>query len=145
MEFIAGSSSYARIGLHVCFKVKYCHKVFDDAALRGRCEAIFREVAAEQRVHIEEIGFDSDHVHMVWQVSITHRLDHLVKAFKGRSGKYLLREFPEVKKRFFWGSGLWGGQVYMDSVGQNREQIKRYVRGQRYALPSFVPRNSASL
>jgi putative transposase len=132
MDFIRGSSSYARIGLHVTFKVKYCHEVFDIEAFRNRCREIFMCTASEQRVCIEEIGFDGDHVHMVWQVMITHQIDRLVKIFKGRSGKFLLREFPEVKRKYFWGSGLWGAQVYVDSIGRNMEQTKNYVRNQRY-------------
>lgn len=138
--FITGSSSYTRIGLHVCFKVKYCHNVFDNTGLRTRCETIFREVAAEQHVYIEELGFGSDHVHMIVYTTITHRIDHLVKSFKGRSGKMLLREFPDIKKKYFWGSGLWGRQVYVDSVGQNKEQIQKYVQNQRY-----YPTNTARL
>lgn len=133
MNFMRGSSSYARIGVHVTFKVKYCHKVFDYEPLRTRCEAIFREVAAEQRVFIDELGFDSDHVHMVLYISVTHRIDHLAKSFKGRSGKMLLREFPWIKKKFFWGSGLWGAQIYADSVGNNQEDVVSYVRNQRWS------------
>jgi len=42
----------------------------------------------------------------------------------------LLREFPEMKRKYFWGSGLWGGQVYFDSTGQDADHMRSYVRNQ---------------
>src|SRR3989344_595720 len=64
-NFVRGSSSIVRLEVHVSYKVKYCHKVFDFVDVKNRCEVIFREVAAEMRIEIKEIGFDRDHVPMV--------------------------------------------------------------------------------
>ncbi|MBI5061759.1 MAG: transposase, partial [Candidatus Aenigmarchaeota archaeon] len=52
------------------------------------------------------------------------------KWFKGTSGRKLLKEFPEIKRKYFWGSGFWGSQSYIDSVGRNPEIIKNYVKNQ---------------
>jgi REP element-mobilizing transposase RayT len=58
----------------------------------------------------------------VWQVA---------KALKGRSAKVLLREFTWLKKKYFWGSGVWSPVVYFDSVGERTsEQMRTYVREQ---------------
>ena len=129
-DFIRGSSSYTRNELHVCFKVKYCHKVFDFVEIKKRCEEIFREVAENLRVIIEEIGFDSDHVHMDIVIRSTQSISGVAKKFKGTSGWKLLREFPLLKKKFFWGSGFWGEQIFADSVGKEHTTIRTYVRNQ---------------
>jgi putative transposase len=129
-DFIRGSSSYTRLEEHVCFKAKYCHRVFDYPAFRVRCEEIFREVAEEQNVVIHEMGFDGDHVHMDWQIRPVHSLSKLAKAFKGRSGRKLLDEFPQFKREFFWGSGLWAPTIFGDTVGRDPDQIKTYIREQ---------------
>ena len=148
MDFIRGSSSITRIELHVSYKVKYCHRIFDFTEVRMRCEQIFREVAAQIRVEITEMGFDGDHAHMDISMRHTHRLCDVNKWFKGTSGKKLLREFPFLKREFFWDSGLWGGQAYGDSVGRDPEQIRNYVRNQgknrpEKSIQSFV--NTTSL
>jgi putative transposase len=131
MEFIRGSSSYVRIKLHVTFKVKYCHKVFGLFNLKEECRDLFYEIAKGQGVVIEEIGFDEDHVHMVWAIRVTHHLDELAKAFKGTTGRKLLDRHPFIKKRYFWGSGLWSGVIFADSIGRNYEDMCRYVKNQK--------------
>ena len=128
--FTRGSSSVTRLEEHVCFKAKYCHRVFDYPAFRARCEEIFREVAEKHGVVIHEMGFDGDHVHMDWQIRPVDSLSGLAKAFKGTSGRKLLREFPQFKREFFWGSGLWSGVIFGDTVGKDPGQIRAYVRNQ---------------
>jgi putative transposase len=130
MEFTRGSSSITRLEFHVSYKVKYCHKVFDFSEVKKRCEEIFFDVAALLRITITEIGFDGDHVHMDLVLRNTHRTCDVDKAFKGTSGRKLLQEFPQIKRKYFWGSGFWGEQAYWDSVGRDPEIIRNYVKNQ---------------
>ncbi len=130
MEFVRASSSYTRIKAHVCFKVKYSHKVFDFVDFKERCAQIFQEVAEKIKVEIKEIGFDRDHVHMVIVSRVQYSFAWIAKMFKGTSGFKLLKEFPQIKKTYFWGSGLWSPALYVDSVGINSEMIQNYVRNQ---------------
>jgi putative transposase len=124
------SSSVGRPELHVCFKVKYCHKVFESEPIRARCEQIFRGVAERHGIIIKEMGFDEDHVHMVVRLNPSMSVAGMAKLFKGTSGHMLLKEFPYMKSSLFWGSGLWSPAVYFDSLGQQPEQISDYVRNQ---------------
>src|SRR3989338_4149455 len=111
-KFVRGSSSVTRLEIHVSYKVRYCHKIFDFVEVKQRCQEIFFEVATLYSIRIIEIGFDGDHVHMDIQIKNTHRMCDVDKRFKGTSGRKLLEEFPEIKKKYFWGS-----QGYGDSVG----------------------------
>ncbi|MBS3053133.1 MAG: IS200/IS605 family transposase [Candidatus Aenigmarchaeota archaeon] len=129
-EFVRGSSSVTRLEIHVCYKVRYCHEVFDFVEVKQRCQEIFFEVAALHRIKIVEIGFDRDHVHMDIVIRNTHRMCDVDKAFKGTSGRKLLKEFPEIKRKYFWGSGFWGSQGYGDSVGRDPTVIRNYVKNQ---------------
>ena len=132
MDFVRGSSSYARLKIHVTFKTKYCNPVFDYRDLREDCKNLFYRIAEEQGVVIEEIGFDEDHVHMVWRIKVTHSLDKLAKVFKGTTGRKLLAKYPYIKKRYFWGSGLWSGVIFADAVGRNYDEVSNYVKSQKY-------------
>ena len=125
------SSSVGKNVMHVCFKAKYCHKIFDDGLVKGRCEEIFRETAGRYGMEIREMGFDRDHVHVTVDAGPNHSPASMAKALKGNSGHRLLREFPHLKRRYFWGSGLWSPAYFFDSMGdRTSEEIDEYVRNQ---------------
>ena len=132
-NFTSYSSSVGRLELRVSFKVKYCHKVFGIESVKHRCQEIFFAVAKKYGIVIKEIGFDQDHVHLIIQLNPSMSVSHAAKLLKGTSGRLLLQEFPYMKSKYFWGSGLWSPTVYFDSIGrdgQEPEQISNYVRNQ---------------
>jgi len=124
------SSSYGRLELHVCFKVKYCHPIFRISLIADRCRQIFFQVAERYGIVIKEIGFSKDHVHLIIQLNPSISLTQAAKLLKGTSGKKLLEEFHYLKRRYFWGSGLWSPAIYFDSLGREPEKMKNYVRNQ---------------
>ena len=133
MLCIRGSSSITRLEFHVSYKIMYCHKVFDFPEVKKRCEEIFFEVSRKYEFLIKEIGFKDEHVHLILLLKVTQSLDMVSKWLKGTSGYMILREFPEIKQKYFWGSGLWNGVIYADAVGafgQNPERLHSYVRNQ---------------
>ena len=113
------SSSVGRNTLHLCLKAKYCHKIFEDKQVEKRCAEIFEEAARDNRWILREIGFDRDHVHITIDAGINGPMN-VAKVLKGRSGRKLLKEFPYLKKKYFWGSGLWSPAYYFDGILQNR-------------------------
>ena len=137
MEFSKGSHSISRLEAHVSYKVKYCHKVFDFVEVKNRCEEIFREVAGELRIEITEVGFDRNHAHMDIAYLQMLSICEIDKKFKGTFGRKLLKEFPEIKKKYFWGSGFWGRQKYADSVGREPKAIRDYVKNQGRGSPAL--------
>ena len=113
------------------FKTKYCHNVFDIVEFKERCEELLLLAAAEIGVEITELGFDRNHVHIdICWMRITLSVDQISKKLKGVTGRKLLKEFPRVKRRFFWGSGLWSPVIYGDSLGREPEQLRGYIRNQ---------------
>ncbi len=94
------SSSVGRNVLHLSFKTKYCHNIFNFPEVQKRCEEIFQEVCIKRRWIIREIGFDQDHVHITIDAG-TDRQKDVAKALKGTTGRKLLNEFPGIKKPTF--------------------------------------------
>lgn len=127
--FVRRSSSIGRHEMHISFKTKYCHEVFEYEQVRELCMHIFLETAEEMKIDLSEIGFDKNHAHMDIDIGLLSVVD-IAKKFKGRSGRKILRVFPWIKKKYFWGSGFWSPVVYFDSVGNNRDYIRKYVRDQ---------------
>jgi putative transposase len=116
--------------LHTSFKVKCCYKVFESELIKNRYKEIFNKVANKYNMVIKEIGFDRDHVHLIVQLNPSMSVSQAAKLLKGTSGRKLLEEFPYMKTKYFWGSGLWRLTVYSNSIDQDSEQISNYVRNQ---------------
>jgi len=129
-QFARGSSSIYRLEAHVCFKAKCAHDVFDYIEFKRRCSEIFYAVAEKYKFSITEMGFDRNHVHLTVFYSIIHSVEAIAKWLKGTSGKRLLEEFPQIKKKYFYGSGLWSPMIYCDSMGREPEELYHYVRNQ---------------
>jgi len=121
--------------LHLRFKAKYCHEIFNDTEVEKRCEEIFHEVSEQKRWLLRETGFDRDHVHITIDAGTNGPAD-VAKALKGTSGKKLLKEFPYLKKKYFWGSGLWSPSIYFDSLGERTVlEMDNYARNQGMLKP----------
>jgi putative transposase len=77
-----------------------------------------------------EIGFDQNHVHITIDAGTDGPKD-IAKALKGTTGRKLLKEFPDIKKRYFWGSGFWSPTIYFDSLGERTiTDMDTYTRNQ---------------
>ena len=113
------------------FKVKFCHKIFDNKKVEKRYAEIFHEVSEKYGLILDEIGFDRDHVHIDINGGPNYAPKHIAKLLKGTSGRKLLKEFPYLKNEYFWGSGMWNPSYYFDSMGsRTKEEIDRYIRNQ---------------
>ena len=120
-----------RLYAHIRFKTKYTHKVFEkEPEFRAACEKIFYKIAEDNKIDIGIPGFDDNHMHMVVDIGLKS-IPQMKKLFKGTSGRKLFQQFPEVKKKYFWGSGLWSPVTY----GANPTEINftvNYIRTQKY-------------
>jgi len=87
--------------MHIGFKVKYCHKVFEDPLVELICKDVFYTTAKKLNAEIQALGFDKDHCHMVVDLGL-NSIPNFAKYMKGRSGFAMLKAFPELKKKLFW-------------------------------------------
>ena len=128
-NFVRRSSSIGRHLMHISFKVKYCHEVFEYKEVESLCRDIFLKTAEDIGIDIQELGFDKDHTHMIADIGL-RSVPEVSKYLKGRSGYKILKAFPWLKKKYFWGSGFWNPTTYFDSVGDNKGRITNYVKNQ---------------
>jgi len=132
-DLVKYSHGVGRLYAHIRFKTKYCHKVFaKEPEFRSACEKMFYEIASENGIDIGVPGFDEDHMHMIVDLGL-RSVPEIKKLFKGTSGRKLFKQFPEVKKKYFWGSGLWARSVYFYGVGRDKKQMEAYVAKQKFA------------
>ena len=124
------SSAVGEAWMHCEFKVKYCHTIFDDEVYREGLRSLLLEAAYEAEIPIGEIGFDNNHVHCMADVCNYSR-PQVAKLLRGPSAKKFFEHFPEAKKKYFWGSGLWNSSYYIGSP-KNINNTINYIRKQKY-------------
>ncbi len=125
------SSCVGNSWCHATFKVKYCHKIFAIEEVRLFIYDLFHQISASYNMPIEDMGFGDDHVHFDIDIRVRSKPE-VAKIFRGISGKKLLKKFPEIKKKYFYGSGFWNPAYFLDNIGRNREETKDYIRKQQY-------------
>jgi len=116
---------------HATFKVKYCHKVFAVEKIRLFVYDLLKYVAASYNMPVEDVGFDDDHVHFDVDIRVRSKPE-AAKVFRGIIGRLIMKKFPEMKKKYFWGSGFWNPAYFLDNIGRNRDETKQYIQKQRY-------------
>jgi putative transposase len=125
------SSCVGESWCHATFKVKYCHEIFDIGEVRLYVYDLLKQISASYNIPIEDIGFGNNHVHFDVDIRIRSKPE-IAKIFRGIIGRRVLSKFPEIKKKYFYGSGFWNPAYYLDNIGRNREDIKQYIRKQQY-------------
>jgi putative transposase len=127
------SSCVGNSWCHAMFKIKYCHKIFANKEIRSFVAELFFLISATRDIPIRTIGFDDDHVHPEINIKLRSKPE-VAKIFKGIIGKKIFENFPEIKKRFFWGSGFWNPAYLMDNIGSNEEHVREYIKNQKYSI-----------
>ena len=130
-DLVSYSHAQIRIWVHISLKTKYCHHVFDIREFREACQELMVQIFKEHKIEYDRIGFDNNHFHTILDMGLW-KVSELIKTMKGISGYKLLKQFPDIKKKYFYGSGLWSGTKYVYSVGRDKKAIERYVAKQKY-------------
>jgi len=136
------SSCVGEAWMHGMFKIKYCHKIFDDEQIRKSCEKLFSEACEKYEIKISELGFDNNHVHMLVDIGLRSRPE-VAKLLKGYTAKKLLQKFPKIKKQYFWNSGMWNPSYYLESP-KDMLRIIKYIRNQKYGR-KIIDKNQTTL
>ncbi len=100
------SSAVGEAWMHCEFKIKYCHEIFRDVVCREGLRTLLLEVAYNHEIPIGELGFADDHVHFMADIGNYSRPE-VAKFLRGYVGKKFFEYFPDIKQKYFWGSGLW--------------------------------------
>jgi len=132
------SSQVGEAWLHFMFKVKYCHQIFSVYACRSAMKGLFYKAFKKYEIRCkdDEIGFDDDHVHMILDLGIRSK-PQLTKLLKGFVARKFFKLFPEIKRKYYWNSGLWSPASY----GANPTSMDftvNYVKNQKYGSARFA-------
>ena len=88
---------------------------------------ILKKLCEYKQIEILEGTVCSDHVHMCVKIPPKITVSKFMGYLKGKSALMIFDQYPELKKgnRRFWARGY-----YVDTVGRNEEQIRKYIKKQ---------------
>ena len=97
--------------------------------LRKDILEIIRTLCGYLKVDIESGSVSKDHVHLCVKIPPKMSVSYFMGYIKGKSALMIFDKHPEYKvkgeSRHFWAVGY-----YVDTVGRNEEQIKKYIAEQ---------------
>lgn len=123
-----GVHTVTELSVHLVFVTKYRYSVLI-GDIQIRCRDLIRQICDSEDVRILKGVVAHDHVHL--HVSRPPRLSEseLVRKLKGRrTGRKLLLEYPELKRKY-WGGHFWAVGFGAWSTGNiTKEMIDNYLK-----------------
>lgn len=93
-------------------------------ALTLRCVEILQSVASDKKWFIKALEVASDHIHLLVEYDPHHSIAQVVKAFKGRTSRFLRLEFPELLVL----PSLWTHSYMFDTTGKvSTQKVLDYI------------------
>lgn len=131
MEMRSKNHEVYELGYHIIFCTKYRHPVLDGAP-GVTCKNIIAEVCVAYGWQLHEIEVMPDHVHLFLSADPQTPPALVAKTIKSISAVRIFYEYPRLKARKFWGSGLWSPSTYYGTVGHiSEDTVRRYIQTQK--------------
>ncbi len=125
--------NYHIVNYHIVLVTKYRNRV-----LTGDIERFVKEqvpiICARYEWETLALEVMPEHVHLFVSAGPLTAPNTIAKTLKSILTVAVFREFPTLKARRFWGSGLWSDGCYYGSAGAvSAGIIKRYIENQKDA------------
>jgi len=112
---------------HIVFIPKYRRKVMY-REVKEDVKEILKRLCEYKKVKIVEGAVCADHVHMCVKIPPKESVSDFMGYLKGKSALMIFDRHPRFKSkgsRHFWAKGY-----YVDTVGRNEEEIRKYIKNQ---------------
>ena len=113
---------------HVVFIPKFRRKVLY-GEIKANLGVMFRNLAEQRSVRLEEGHLMPDHVHMMLSIPPKYAVCEVVGFMKGKSAIYIARTFMGKRKNFS-GENFWARGYFVSTVGRDEKTIREYIRNQ---------------
>ncbi len=114
---------------HIVWVPKYRYRVLSGPIGEEtyNCIQVF---SGQANSEVVELNVQSDHVHLITMVPPKLSISDLLGKLKGRTAIRILKKYPHIKQKPYWGNHFWAPGYCVDTVGLNAEMIRKYVKYQ---------------
>ena len=126
MDYVHNRTSVVMVNYHLVWCPKYRRQLLVDK-IKKRLQETITEVAKDNGWQILALEIMPDHTHLFVSADVRTKPEIVVKRFKGRSSRYLRKEFPELLKM----PTLWTRSYFLSTAGNvSASTIKKYIEQQ---------------
>ena len=126
MEYEHNRTCVVMVNYHIVFCPKYRRGLLV-GDVRNRLNQIMDDVAKENYWTITAREIMPDHVHLFVSADVETKPNIVVKRFKGKSSRYLRKEFRDLRKM----PTLWTRSYFLSTAGNvSASTIKKYIEQQ---------------
>ena len=116
------------IKYHFVWVPKYRFRVLEGQTSQ-RIRELISQICEDMDIMIVEGKVCTDHVHICVSVPPKYSPAEVMKQIKGATSEVMLREYPELRKRY-WGRHFWARGYFVSTIGIDEATIKRYIKSQ---------------
>lgn len=113
---------------HVVWIPKYRKKIIY-GKLRLEIGRILRKLCEYKHIEIVEAKACSDHIHMCLSIPPKYSVSDIIGYLKGKSAIIIFEKFSKLRQNFR-GHSFWARGYYVNTVGLNEAEIRRYIQDQ---------------
>lgn len=114
---------------HIVWVPKYRYRILIGAV----ADEVYKTIqvfSGRLGCEVVELNVQKDHVHLLIKVPPKVSISTLMGTIKGKAAIQIFRQFPDLKKKPYWGNHFWARGYCVDTVGLNEEMIRKYVKFQ---------------
>ncbi len=129
-EYRTGSHTKTRLTVHLVWVTKYRYPVLT-GEVQERCRELIIQDCDSMDIRILKGALSIDHIHMHIEYPPKLSISEILKKLKGRSSRFLQKEFPHLKKRY-WGRRFWAKGFGAWSTGNITDKmVQEYIEHHR--------------
>ncbi|WP_280686155.1 IS200/IS605 family transposase [Breznakia sp. PFB2-30] len=114
---------------HLILTTKYRREVIDETIAK-ELENHFIRIAKNYHIKLQELNFETDHVHILFKAHPNSELSKFLNAYKSASSRLVKKEHPEIKDKL-WKEMFWSKTFcLLTTGGVTIDTIKKYIEKQ---------------
>ena len=117
-----------RCQYHVVFAPKY-RRLAIYGQIRQDIGVILRKLCEQKEIEIIEAEACPDHIHMLISIPPKISVSYAIGYLKGKSSLMIFDRHANLKYKY-GNRNFWARGYYVDTVGRNKEAIKKYIQNQ---------------
>jgi len=114
---------------HVVWVPKYRYRILT-GAVAELMDRDIRMLCEWKDVEVLELSVQVDHIHALFSIPPKISLSTFMGFLKGKLAIKVMKSYPRLRKKPYWGNHFWARGYFVSTVGLNEDLIRRYVRYQ---------------
>jgi putative transposase len=114
---------------HIVWVPKYRHRILT-GDIGEWVDHDIRMLSEWLGCEVKELNVQVDHIHVIVSIPPKVSVSVYMGTIKGKIAIKLLKSYPVLKKKPYWGNHFWARGYFVNTVGLDEEMIRRYVQYQ---------------